>query len=50
VESVEQVYVVGPPVLNAAEMTTLPVPVLGTTGLMVKVNESMLVGVVASRV
>ena len=35
--------------LSAAEMTTLPVPVLGTTGLIENVRESMLVGVVALR-
>ena len=39
----------GPPVLSAAWMTTLPVLVLGTAGLIVKVSESMFAGVVALR-
>ncbi|HXY81995.1 MAG TPA: hypothetical protein VEH55_11545 [Gaiellaceae bacterium] len=46
--SVEQVYVFGPPEVSAAWMTTLPELELGTTGLIVKVSESMFAGVVAS--
>ena len=34
--------------LNAAAITTLPEPELGTAGLMVKVKESMFAGVVLS--
>jgi hypothetical protein len=37
-------------VLRAAEIMTFPEPVLGTAGLIVNVNESMLAGVVASSV